>query len=356
MLKKVVISILCLVVLVFSIPVVFLALHPSAPETPQNVDKTDKTEEADSNGYQPVGAESDPTAAPLQVGTKEPMDTISVYIALDDRVEDMDFSEYLKSSVAAEMPASFEEEALKAQAVAVRTYILQRAEYYQKNGAPEEHKGAMTCTDPNHCKAWVSKEDKIKAWGVDGELLWKKISDAVDKTRGVIMMYEGKPINAVFHAMSSGATEDAKDVWGSDVPYLKSVDSSLDKNAPKYETSLSMTKDEFKKKMGETIDGVDFTDGVFGEIERTATGSITSIEIGKVKIKGSEFRSILDLRSTNVSFNVVGEVINMTVHGYGHGVGMSQYGANFMAQEGKNYQEILNAYYTGVELVAYTEQ
>lgn len=356
MLKKVVVSILCLVILVFSIPVVFLALHPGAPEAPQNVDKTDKIEGIDSKDYLPVGADADPTAAPVQVGTKEPMDTISVYISAEDRVEEMDFSEYLKSSVAAEMPATFEEEALKAQAVAVRTYILQRAEYYQKNGTPEEHKGALTCTDSTHCKAWISKEDKIKAWGVDGELYWKKISDAVESTCGVIMMYDGKPINAVFHAMSSGVTEDAKDVWGSDVPYLKSVDSSLDKNAPKYETSLSMTKDAFKNKIAENIQGVDFTDGVFGEIERTATGSITSIEIGKVKIKGSEFRTILDLRSTNVSFDVVGEMINMTVHGYGHGVGMSQYGANFLAQEGKNYQEILNAYYTGVELVAYTEQ
>ncbi len=353
MLRKVVISILCLIVLVFSIPITFLALHSDEPEVTQNVDKTDETGEENTL---PVGAEADPSASPIAVGTKEPMDTISVYIASEDRVEEMDFSEYLKCSVAAEMPASFEEEALKAQAVAVRTYIIQRAEYYQENGTPEEHKGALTCTDSTHCKGWVSKEEKIKTWGVDGELYWKKISDAVDSTCGVIMMYDGKPINAVFHAMSSGATEDAKDVWGSDVPYLKSVDSSLDKNAPKYETTLSMTKEEMKQKMAENIPGVDFSDGIFGEIERTATGSITSIEIGKVKIKGSEFRSILDLRSTNVSFNVVGDVIHMTIHGYGHGVGMSQYGANFLAQEGKNYQEILNAYYTGIELVAYTEQ
>jgi len=352
MLKKVTVSVLCLVALVFFIPVICLTISKTTNLSASNK-KLDKISGTPVETTQKASAPLATTSGAITTAAKEPMDTITCYIKSENKVETFAFNEYIKCVVAAEMPVSFEEEALKAQAVAARTYTLQRALYYQKNGIPAEHHGALTCTDPTHCQAWISKDEKMKVWGEDGEKNWKKISDAVDSTRGLIMTYNGAPINAVFFSVSSGNTESAKNVWGSDIPYLQSVASPLDKQSPKYESSLSITKDAFKKKMTESIKNVDFKDGIFGTIERSNTGSIISIVIGKVKITGANFRKILNLRSTNIQFSVSGDTISMSVFGYGHGVGMSQYGANFLAQGGKTYNQILTSYYTGIKIEAY---
>ncbi len=343
MLKKVTLSIFSLILLIFLIPA--LCLIPSRGTLSSSSSKADKIQ------GEPVSKAQ--TASTTASSDADVLDTITVYNKADQSVQSYPFSEFLTCVVASEMPATFEEEALKAQAVAARTYLLQRVLYYQKNGTPKEHHGALTCTDSTHCQAYIAKEERLKSWGQNADLYWKKVSGAVSGTANIIMTYDGKPINAVFHSMSSGATESAQSVWGSDVPYLKSVNSSLDKNAPQYQTEVTLTKEQLKKVLSDHVKDVNFEHGIFGNIERSNTGSIRSIVVGNVKITGAQFRKILNLRSTNIQFSVEGNSVHMMVRGYGHGVGMSQYGANFLAKEGKKYPEILTSYYTGIRVEAY---
>lgn len=279
----------------------------------------------------------------------EPYETISVYVKAEDSVREMNMSQYLKEVVAAEMPAEFEKEALKAQAIASRTYLVNRIKANNAQ-AKELHKGAQICTDPTHCNAWLSEEDRKKSWDVSkADEYFKKISDAVEETGGMIITYDSEPISAVFHSTSSGFTENAKDVWGGDVPYLVSVESKGDSSSPKYRSELVLSADEFWQKAEENISGADRNLGI-GNIERSSAGGIKAIEIGGVRIKGSLFRSIYGLRSTNVALSEENGTVHLEVTGFGHGAGMSQYGANYLASQGMSCEEILKTYYTGVEI------
>lgn len=297
-----------------------------------------------------------PISVYLRVGkyekpTPEAEDTLSVYIKSEDKVVDMQKSQYLKEVVSAEMPANFEMEALKAQAVAARSYLEARRNAYKDSGTPDVHNGAEICTDHTHCKAWISEEVRRESWGTDSDKNWDKISKAVDETADEVMTYDGEVISAVFHSTSSGKTESSKDVWGGDRPYLVSVDSPGDKVSPKYKSEKEMSLSEFKEIAEKNIEGVDFSKEIIGEEARSGAGGILTISIGGVKIKGTQLRTIYDLRSTNVEINMEGDKVFFDVTGYGHGVGMSQYGANYLAGEGKNYVEILKTYYTGIEVV-----
>lgn len=276
----------------------------------------------------------------------EKADKISVYIKKEDRVTEMDTIQYLKEVVAAEMPVDFHEEALKAQAVAARTYMVNR----RNNGGSDIHKGAHICTDSTHCKAWISEAERKKIWKDNTDEKWNKISRAVEETDGIIMVYEGKPISAVFHSTSSGKTENAVDVWGGNVPYLVSVDSAGDTESPKFSSEIILTVQEFQETASKTIFGVDWSKGNFSEILRSDAGGIRSLKIGGVAISGTTFRSIFSLRSTNAEITEADGKITITTKGYGHGVGMSQYGANYLASQGKTYQEILKTYYTGIDI------
>lgn len=279
---------------------------------------------------------------------------ILVYIKEEDKVVNMDINQYLKEVIAGEMPAEFNTEALKAQAVAARTYLINRIITYKNSEIPEVHKGGYICTDSTHCKAWISEEKIKEKWDKEKrDFYWKKISDAVDNTDDIIITYKGSPISAVFHSTSSGYTENAKDVWGSDVKYLVSVKSDGEEKSPRYYSEVELTHDEFKKIATENIENVNFNDELIGKIIKSDAGGIIYIDIGNVKVKGTDFRFIYGLRSTNVQITITDTTIKMSVKGYGHGVGMSQYGANHLAGEGKNYEEILKTYYTNVELNKY---
>lgn len=281
----------------------------------------------------------------------EAEETLSVYIKSEDKVVEMSKSQYLKEVVSAEMPANFELEALKAQAVAARSYLEARRAEYKRSGTPDEHKGAEMCTDSTHCKAWISEGKRRESWGSEADSNWEKISKAVTETTDEVMTYDGEIISAVFHSTSSGRTENSKDVWGGDKPYLVSVESPGDKVSPKYKSEKEISLSEFKRIAEENIENVDFSKELVGDTARSEAGGILTISIGGVKIKGTQLRSIYDLRSTNVEISIEDETVFFDVTGYGHGVGMSQYGANYLAGEGKNYQEILKTYYTGIEIV-----
>lgn len=285
-----------------------------------------------------------------QKPTPEAEETLSVYIKDEDKVVKMSKSQYLKEVVSAEMPADFEIEALKAQAVAARSYLESRRNAYKISGTPDEHKGAEICTDSTHCKAWISESKRRMLWGLNANKNWAKIAQAVEETEGEIITYNGEVISAVFHSTSSGKTEASKDVWGGDKPYLVSVDSPGDKESPKYKSKKEITLQEFKNLAEENIPEVDFSKGIIDGIRRSDAGGIMEITVGGVPIRGTKLRSIYGLRSTNATIEVLEDKVTFDVTGYGHGVGMSQYGANYMAKNGKNYREILSNYYQGTEV------
>ena len=252
--------------------------------------------------------------------------------------------EYIKGVVAAEMPASFESEALKAQAVAARTYTVK----HMGEGTHEGHPNVDACTDFTHCKAYKSEADAKADWGADGEKNWAKISSAVDETAGEIVVYEEKPIDAVFHAAAAGQTADAEDVWGAKIPYLQSVQSGGEEAMIDYETSVSVPFAEFCRILKEAHPDIEISES--SQIGAPTVGSggyVKSVEIGGVAVKGTELRTLFSLRSAAFSLSATEDTVTFSVTGYGHGVGLSQYGANAMAKRGADYKEILTTYYTG---------
>jgi len=231
--------------------------------------------------------------------------------------------------VAAEMPASFPEEALKAQAVAARTYQVR-----QMQAAGTE----KVLYDVG--QAYIDTEDQKKKWGENYPFYASKIRKAVSETAGEIMVYEGEPILAAFHAQSAGRTENAIHAWNSEVPYLQSVDSSEDHKAPQNEMTVIFSEQELKEKLGSANISI---------LSRTDAGYVKEVQSGERIFSGKEVREKLDLRSANFEIEKGDGKILFTTYGYGHGVGMSQYGASFLAEDGKNYHEILRHYYQGID-------
>ena len=279
----------------------------------------------------------------------ETAEMVKVYIKQTDTVCDMDISRYLTGVVAGEMPADFEEEALKAQAVAARTYLVSHMYDYASGNIAEEHKGAVICTDSTHCQAWLSEQD-FKKNRENADEKWDKITRSVKSTSKEIITYKNKPISAVFFSTSWGRTESAEDVWGKEIPYLKSVKSKGDELSPRYESEESFSTEDFKKKAEEKISGTDWNKGLFGNIVRSDAGGIKTIDIGGVTIKGTELRTIYGLRSANAELTEQDGTVKISVKGFGHNVGMSQYGANYLASHGADYKKILKSYYSGVRI------
>ncbi len=274
---------------------------------------------------------------------------IEVTLLHDGKKIELPLDEYLEGVVAAEMPALFPDEALRAQAVAARTYTMKKL----SSSPAKEHDGAALCSNPAHCKAYKPISTFAAGWGDSSDDYTKKIKDAVISTDGEIVLYNGEPISAVFHSTSSGKTERAADVWSGDTPYLQSVESPGDTDSPHYEAVKSISPDDFKTTIAEKYPDTSFDanpENWFSEIVRSDAGGIISLKVAGVKMKGSEIRSILGLNSTNFTITYRDGNLHFSTRGYGHGVGMSQYGARSMALQGMTYEEILKKYYTGVTL------
>lgn len=267
--------------------------------------------------------------------------TISVFNASDNSTLTMNMEEYLIGVVAAEMPAAFEEEALKAQAVAARTYTMYKS-------ASNDHE-ADICTDFTHCQAYLSEDEMHANWGNDYDFYLSKIKNAVYSTSGEFLTYNDEPIMAVFHSMGGGQTQNSGDVWGSQLPYLTSVPSPGEEAAANYTTTHAVTFDEFRQTVTSKYPEAKIESYLdISQPTLTESGHVKSILIGAVSIPGSSVRSMFNLRSTKFIITFSGADVIFNVTGYGHGVGMSQYGANAMAKEGKTYKEILSHYYQGV--------
>ena len=285
---------------------------------------------------------------------------ISVYDTNTKKTTVMNLEEYIKGVVAAEMPADFDIEALKAQAVAARTFAYGRLTGVYKSAAGV-HDGVDICTDSTHCQAWSSKENAMKKWSIFfAAKNWGKIEKAVNATKGMIVVYKGSIANTLFHASSAGRTENSEDVWsGVAVPYLRSVESSGDEDSKGYVTSISVDRAEFLEKLKNAYPDNEFDKNIFKSIrilDHTEGGRVKTLKIGDIKLKGTEFRKLFKLRSSafKISENKDGS-LKITTTGYGHGVGMSQWGADSLAKKGGTYMEILKHYYTGVDIIPIEE-
>lgn len=271
----------------------------------------------------------------------------------DGAAVELSVEEYLQGVLRGEMPAAFHQEALKAQTVAERTYL-----YYQMEaGAKASHPQADVCTDPGCCTAYLTEEAAREKWGAAFEECNEKILEAVSATDGQVMYYGGEPIMAVFHSSSAGVTATSGEVWTADLPYLVSVESPESaETVPNYYSVNTFSAEEFRKKFSAAYPAAKWGEKVsewVGDVVRTDTGRVESATVGGITVTGQELRSIFSLRSTSFTIEA-GEDITFRVTGYGHGVGMSQYGANTLAQEGKTWQEILQWYYTGITIGDYT--
>lgn len=279
---------------------------------------------------------------------------IKIYMHEINQTVSMNLEDYVKGVVAAEMPAEFELEALKAQAVAARTYAVKHMAIFGGTGA-SEHPGADVTTDHKDSQAWLNETKLKEKWGANYGKYWSKISQAVDQTRGLIITYQGEPINAVFHSTSGERTASAKEVWGFDYPYLKSVACSWDQLSPRYQDTKEISLAELEARLGadagimaaaqsggsaEVVSIIDYTD----------SGRVNKVRIGSKTLTGLEVRQQLELRSANFIIEAAGDKLIFKTIGYGHGVGLCQYGANGQAKQNRNFRQILTYYYTGTAI------
>ena len=253
-------------------------------------------------------------------------------------LEDMD--DYLVGVVLAEMPATFEPEALKAQAVAARTYARKAWE------AGGKHGDGSVCQDPACCQAYIAPADYLTQGGTQEGL--EKVKAAIAQTSGYVLTYEGTLIEATYFSCSGGSTEAALAVWGTDYPYLQAVESPGEDKALHDRDTVSFSLADFQERLGLSLDGA--PTGWFREVSYTEGGGVEAMTIGEEHFTGPQLRALLGLRSTAFSVEAREDTIVITTRGYGHRVGMSQYGADAMAVQGKNFQEILAHYYQGAEL------
>jgi len=259
--------------------------------------------------------------------------------------------DYLVHVVAGEMPAAFSLEALKAQAVAARTYTVRRMA--SLDGKPCGKGGADVCTDSTCCQAYKTDEQMKQNWGSDFAVNLSRIREAVKETSGEIITYNHLPIEALFHSNAGGNTENSEHVFASAEPYLVSVESP-DENAEHFTDTVRMTRASVAKTLNSLYPDADVTakklEKQIKVLSRYESGRVNQVLVGDATLTGRQFRQALELESANFSLLYSEKYMTVTTVGFGHGVGMSQYGANAMAEEGSSYQEILTHYYTGVEI------
>jgi stage II sporulation protein D len=300
---------------------------------------------------------STPNPDSTNASTQDNSPLIRVYLTKEQKVLELPLETYIKGVVASEMPADFHLEALKAQALAARTYMVDRLKKKDFSDMKRWGKTAETAhvTDTVQHQVFSSEEKLKERWGKEYAPKAKLIQQAVDETKGQIITYQGKPIYAAFFSTSNGRTENSENYFTSKYPYLRSVDSGWDKQSPKYKQVTTWKTADFLKRLsdktGKTI-AVPVSTGqqMIRVLDRTPGNRIAQIQIGDEKFTGREVREALNLASSDFSWQMKGNNIIITTRGFGHGVGMSQWGANLMAQQGKKAVEIVQYYYQGVKV------
>jgi len=324
-LKKILFYFAFVIILIFAMPIIFTNQFKSKEvvSEPEEIEEEKKFDYGEFN-----------TIRLLHVETGE--------------VENLDLDTYLYGVVSSEMPASFDLEALKAQAVVARTYTI----YHIKNDS--KHENADVCDSSLCCQAWISKENRLARWEENlREEYWNKIVKAVNETKGKVVLYNGEPINALFHSNSGGRTELSINVWGGDYPYFQTVETSGEQNYTSYSSEVQVSKDELVKKMLEKYSGfkIDFKDPLCIKIlEYTDSNRVKKMQIGNIELSGVEARNLFGLKSAKFNFEISGDFVSFSVVGYGHGVGLSQCGSDTLAKNGRDYEQIIKYYYKDVEI------
>lgn len=282
---------------------------------------------------------------------KDEKQTVKVFIKNENKVIEIDVKEYLLGVLAAEMPATYHEEALKAQAVTAYTYLLYK-QAEQKNNPDVTLNGADLSDDSSTHQGYITANARQEKWGDKTETYEKKLTEAIDAVSGKVITFEGKPIIAAFHAVNSGVTQSAKTVWGGEVAYLQSVTSVGDKLSPDCTKTVAFKATELSEMLTslENCELSGAAENWIGKIETTSSGYVSDIEIGGETYSGLKVRDAIGLRSAVFTCEYKNGNFHFTTSGYGHGVGLSQYGADYMARQGSSWEEIIKHYYTGVEI------
>ena len=270
---------------------------------------------------------------------------VKVYVTEEGRVESVPLEVYVRGVLAGEMPVDFELEALKAQAVAARTYIVRRLASEDTSGVPG---GKADVTDTVDHQVYIPLKELIDKWpaGKERDAALGKLERAVKETQGLVLTYGGEPIEAAFFSTSNGYTENAEDYWQLSLPYLRSVTSPWDKDlSPRYKQTVRMSEKELYRRLGAKDDGESPR-----ILETTEGHRIKEVVVGGKTFTGREVREKLGLASSQFEWTIEGGQATITTYGLGHGIGMSQWGANGMAKEGATAEQILLHYYTGVKV------
>ncbi len=339
---------LAAVLLGFLIPALAVRLGGSGRAQQADGQQTTQPGSSPTEAGEPEGT-APPQAGPVSEGSADGSMLLRVQMS-DGMVSELPLDDYLTGVVLAEMPTSFQGEALKAQAVVSRTYTLRQM-------ARNKHDTADICTDASCCQGWMSYEDYCAKEGEQvGNAGAEAAAQAVRETDGQVLTFEGKLIDATFFSCSGGRTEAAVEVWGTEIPYLQAVDSPGEENAAHFTDTVSFSKEKFSQLIHSKAPEAALEGSPanwFGSVTATEGGGVGTLEIGGVVFAGKDLRSLLGLRSTVFSIHVSEDQIIVETKGYGHRVGMSQYGAEAMAQAGSDYRTILLHYYQGVDVADY---
>lgn len=340
--KKILIYLLSFILIIFIIPA-FLTKRTTPTSSKKETER-----QLQDNNQQEQTTENQTEISNKNTYNYSKYGTISLLHKKTGEVEQVKLDEYLCNVVSAEMPATFEQEALKAQAIVARTYTIYKI-------LNKKHDNADICDDSTCCQAWISKDDRLAKWEENQrESNWQKICSAVNETSGKIITYENKPIDAFFHSNSGGITEVPVNVWGgTGYPYLQSVETSGENTYTQYASEVTLSQEELINKLKEKYSdiSIDFANSEDIKIlEYTESTRVKTVKFGNHEISGVEARTLFGLKSTNFEISRDGNNIKFSVKGYGHGVGMSQTGADSMAKNGSGAEEIIKHFYTGVEI------
>jgi len=301
---------------------------------------------------------NDPEPLNLSEGTTDhefDIRSFSVLRTADGEVYSVPVRDYVIGAVCAEMPALFNAEALKAQAVAAHTYAVRQA-LYERNAHTDDLCGADFSDDSSRFQAFFSEDEIREHYGDNFDEYYSKVSEAVDSVIDEILVYKEEPIIAAFHSMSSGITESSLNAWGTQTDYLVPAESPEDTDAPKFEQEYSFTSDEIRSRLRTQFSEIELDPDCSKWFEITSvssSGTVLELNAGNIEMTGYDLRQLLNLRSASFTIDYSLEKgFTVITRGYGHGVGMSQYGANAMAESGKDYRDILMHYYTGTEIIS----
>ncbi|MEE1503269.1 MAG: stage II sporulation protein D [Acutalibacteraceae bacterium] len=289
------------------------------------------------------------SASITQTSTTEPIkneNTLTVFRSIEQETVEIDFFEYVCGSVAAEMPLSYHEEALKAQAIACYTNALRL-----KSSADTSSTYHISDNSSIH-QGYLNEDQRKEKWGEDFEKYENKLRSIVKSVENIAIYYNDEPCVAAFHAICSGKTESAENIWGEKVPYLVSVKSSGDNLSPQYSSVVVFEKEELTEIAKALTDAknIKTMKNIIEIKEKSKSGTVLKVTFNKKDFTGEDIRKAFSLKSPAFTVEIAEKTVTFKVTGYGHGVGMSQYGADFMARQGSTYEEILKHYYKGIEI------